>query len=454
MSGSPINGGFLKFFDTGTSAPKSVFADSSLSISIGSDVRLDGAGRVPPLFLDGGYKVILTDSGGNELRTADPIGLDTDITNFDLWGSSNTYNIPNIVKGSNDLYYQSLADINLNNDPTSSPTFWEQVYFFPTWNTAQNYSSGQVVIASNGRNYMSVVGSNQANDPTLDSGSNWLRIVVESDSASFDEVTIVKLDAEQKGLRFTNDGALRWKLNFDSDESLDINRYDALGVLTDAPLSFSSASGDAVFNNQVAVSDNLSVSSGNLSVSDGNVSFDQDGSAVGFNLNLSSDLLQQNAISFQDAGVDRWIMGQDVGNNFILNRYNSSGVIQALVLSVDNGSDDILLAGNVQFRNTDQGVDVASPNGGSLNFNFPSLGLNTENTAFDFFDNTNTSGDKLINVYQGDGTSTRTLQIDAETGSIHPGFDRIGSDGVKLGKIVLSTLSPSGGEDGDLWLRY
>lgn len=441
-SGSPNSGGFLVFYDTGTTDPKDVYSDSAFSTSIGNTVRLDSSGRIPTIYLNGAYSVALQDKNGNQLDSADPIGVDTVVTAFDDWLSSSTYNTGDIVTGSNGLNYQSTQDSNLNNDPTSTSGFWEQFYFLPTWETTQTYSAGQLAIGSDGNVYQSQAGANSGNDPTLDDGTNWKSLLQSGDDVELGGLTLTKTDATTTGVTFDNDGTTRWVLNFDASENLTLDRYTAGGALIDSSLSFDVSTGEATFANDMTIT--------------GNQTLNQDTNAATVSLDMTSDAAQQALIAFQDAGVDRWILGQSVSNSFSLARYNSSGIIQGTPFYLNDGSDNLHLEGNLQFDTTAQGIDVASPNGGVMNFNFPLLSLNTENTAFDFFDNTNTSGDRLVNVYRGDGSSDVTFQIDAEDGSIHPAFDRAGETepGVKLNKITLSTNSPTGGEDGDLWLRY
>ncbi len=455
IAGSPINGGFLEFFDTGTSDAKVVYSDANLTQSIGSVVRLDGSGRVPAVFLNGAYAVTLTDADGNEIDSADPIGIDTDITNFDDWGIANTYNIPDIVTGSDNLFYQSIVDTNLGNDPTAQPSaFWEQFFFMPTWNTAQTYSSGMIVIASNGRTYSSQLGSNQGNDPTLDSGVNWEIIVQNMDDLDISSLIISKTGAIATSLSFQSDDLISWVWDFDSDENMSLDRYIA-GALQDTVLSINNATGALTIVSDVGSTGDFTINSGDLTVDTGDIIFSQDGNATFTSVALTSDISQTNQIAFQDATIDRWVVGQNNANNFSLVSFNSSGLDPQTIFFVNDGETDInVQSGNIIFPNTAQGIDVGSANGGALNFNF--TGVDTDDTAFDFFDNTTTTGERLFNIYQGDGTSTITCQINAETGSIYPAFDRAGESdiGVKLGKITLSTDAPTGGEDGDLWLRY
>lgn len=437
ISGSPINGGFLKFFDTGTDDPKSVFSDSDFATDIGNEVRLSASGRVPDIYLNGAYSVTLTDADGNELDSADPIGLDTDITNFDLWDISNTYNIPDIVLGSDDLYYQSIVDTNLGNDPTSQPSaFWEQFFFLPTWNTAQTYATGQISIGSDGRAYQSQLGSNTGNDPTSDDGTNWQILLQNDDDIDVAGLTISKLGANAASLTFQSDVLTSWLWDFDASENLSLDRYIA-GTLQDTVLSIDNATGAMTL------------------VSD--VTLTQDANAVDLQMFLSADDGQNVSIEFQNAGIRRWEIGHNTTNVFSLTGYDNTGGNSQPIWFVNEDETDLwITSGNIIFNATDQGVDGGSANGGAVNFNFPNLSVNTEDTAFDFFDNTTTTGERLFNIYQGDGTTTVTLQIDAENGTIHTAFDRAAETdaGVKLGKIILSEDAPSGGEDGDLWLRF
>jgi len=442
ISGSPINGGFLKFFVTLTSTPKNVFGDSGLTQSIGNEVRLSGSGRVPALFLNGAYRVTLTDANGNELDSADPIGIDTDIVNFDEWQSTNTYNIPDVVKGvgSDDLYYQSIVDTNLNNTPGAGSAFWEQFYFLPTWNTAQTYNAGQLAIASDNRTYQSQVGSNTGNNPTSDSGTNWRILLQSNDTITAAGLIIDKIEAGSAGLSYVSASNQRWNWFFDTDESLKLNRFNSSGVLQDATLSFVNSTGIATFNNNVVV------------LGDGTFSRDGDGAEIRFD--LTSDAAQIASVQFQDATVKRWEIGQNAANSFILTRYNASGADPQTPWFVLQNENDVQFNGNIEFVNTNQGFEVKSTSNSSMDFNF--TGLTTNTATFDFFDNTTTTGTRLFNIHKGNVTNAITLQVIAETGTIHPSFDRAGETdaGVKLGKITLSSNAPTGGEDGDLWLRF
>lgn len=74
-AGAPYAGGTLYFYATNSSTPLAVYSDETLSSSIGTSVPLNSAGRPDTaIFLQNlPYKVVLKDSSGNEIWTADPV---------------------------------------------------------------------------------------------------------------------------------------------------------------------------------------------------------------------------------------------------------------------------------------------------------------------------------------------------------------------------------------------
>lgn len=70
--GRPLAGGFLYFYQSGTTTPQSAYQDSSLTIAHPNPITLDAAGRVPVFYLaDGAIKIRLSDSGGVTIIAAD-----------------------------------------------------------------------------------------------------------------------------------------------------------------------------------------------------------------------------------------------------------------------------------------------------------------------------------------------------------------------------------------------
>ena len=73
--GNPISGARWKFYISGTTTPRNVYSDSTLSVSLGSSIAADAEGRFPQIFLRDNLamKGILTDGGGTSILTLDPI---------------------------------------------------------------------------------------------------------------------------------------------------------------------------------------------------------------------------------------------------------------------------------------------------------------------------------------------------------------------------------------------
>jgi len=70
------SGAHLKFYISQTSTPKNVYSDAARSVSIGADLTLNSAGWYNgEIFLnsDSAYKVVLEDSAGSVIWTADPV---------------------------------------------------------------------------------------------------------------------------------------------------------------------------------------------------------------------------------------------------------------------------------------------------------------------------------------------------------------------------------------------
>lgn len=73
-TGVPIPGAKLFFYLTGTSTPQNTYSDAALTVPNPNPVVANGAGVFPNIFLSGAvYKVVLTDSLGNQIWTADPV---------------------------------------------------------------------------------------------------------------------------------------------------------------------------------------------------------------------------------------------------------------------------------------------------------------------------------------------------------------------------------------------
>lgn len=90
------------------------------------------------------------------------------------WDSVVTYDIGEIVEGSDSKSYKGITSTNQGNDPTSSAANWEEVKIRRVWNAAITYGLGDQVDGSDGLLYFSLIASNLNNNPTTDATStNW-----------------------------------------------------------------------------------------------------------------------------------------------------------------------------------------------------------------------------------------------------------------------------------------
>lgn len=127
-NGDPIVGAKLYFYEVGTTTLKTIYSNAGLSTSTTNPQVADPEGRYSgDIFLNGLYKVVQKDADDVTIWTKDPIGTSAE-GQFELWSTDKTYNIPEVVLGSDDEYYISLTDSNQGNDPTISTTDWELFY--------------------------------------------------------------------------------------------------------------------------------------------------------------------------------------------------------------------------------------------------------------------------------------------------------------------------------------
>jgi hypothetical protein len=77
-NGLELAGGSLSFFASTTSTPQAIYSDATLATPLATCgagcYTLDGSGRAPVIYLSAvAYKVVLKDSGGSTIATADPV---------------------------------------------------------------------------------------------------------------------------------------------------------------------------------------------------------------------------------------------------------------------------------------------------------------------------------------------------------------------------------------------
>lgn len=171
-AGDPLVSGKMYYFESGTDTPKPTFADINLTIPNTHPVVLTADGRLPNVFFDGPARQKLTDSDDVQLWDKDPVGGENIGGNFEQWLPSVIYSVNDIVEGSDGNFYLSFTDGNENNDPTTSPAFWQQIEFINVWNVNVTYALGDIVKASDNDFYKSLVADNVGNDP-VSSPTKW-----------------------------------------------------------------------------------------------------------------------------------------------------------------------------------------------------------------------------------------------------------------------------------------
>lgn len=131
-NGQPLAFGTLEFRLSGApSTLLNTYSDSSLNNANTNPVVLDGEGRLPSVFLDGVYDVEIKDKDGVLIGQLDPVGGEGGSRfAFADFVSTTIYGINDIVEGSDGLFYISLKNSNLGNDPTTdSGANWQEILF-------------------------------------------------------------------------------------------------------------------------------------------------------------------------------------------------------------------------------------------------------------------------------------------------------------------------------------
>ena len=162
-AGDPLGGGKIYFYESGTTTPKTTYADVNFTVPNTNPVVLTAAGRQPNIFFNGNAKAILTDSNDVQILARDPVGETA--SNFgDPWVATRIYSTNAVVIGSDGVYYRSLVPANQNNNPVTTSGYWSLLYSVQ-WNAGITYQEGAVV-TYDGEQYQSLQGSNLNQNPS------------------------------------------------------------------------------------------------------------------------------------------------------------------------------------------------------------------------------------------------------------------------------------------------
>lgn len=171
--GSVASSGKLYFYENkDPNTKKDTFSNEGETIANTNPVLLDGEGRCPPIFGSGRYTVVLKSNKNIQQWSRDDVDLTDLLGQFADWSAIISYNIGDIVQASDGRYYSSLTNNNLGNDPTTTPTVWEQIEYITVWNENATYSEDDLVIFG-GAFYRSVINSNLNNQPDSSSTFIW-----------------------------------------------------------------------------------------------------------------------------------------------------------------------------------------------------------------------------------------------------------------------------------------
>ena len=209
-NGDPVVNGWLQFLTTGSNNTlKATYADKNYQIANANPLQLDAEGRCPDVFGLGDYRVVSflndpedEDSPGEQLQVFDPVTAQETITGsggtgtvFDQWDATVYYDLGDIVTR-NLIYYRSLANLNLGNDPELQEATWERVDFLFWWNSTVFYETGNMVFYDDNL-WFSLIDSNQGNSPPT-SPSAWRRGATgyKGFSNKTTDYTVVSLDRD------------------------------------------------------------------------------------------------------------------------------------------------------------------------------------------------------------------------------------------------------------------
>lgn len=167
--------GSLMFFVSGTSTALVTYADDAETTANPTIVPVLTNGNIGNVFFTGEAKVIYFDEFDQQYAERDPVSSSSSAGGggLSVWDNGTTYQLNNIVQGSNGKQYKSLTSANIGNDPTVSPANWEDVRFIGVWNTNITYVVGDTVKTTTG-NLWKALTATSGNDPEADSGTNWL----------------------------------------------------------------------------------------------------------------------------------------------------------------------------------------------------------------------------------------------------------------------------------------
>jgi len=247
-NGDPLSAGTINFYEKGTLTPKTTYSDEALTVANPDPVVLDAAGRQPDVFFDGEARAILKNSSGTTIEDTDPVGESVNDSGIGDWSSSATYDIYDLVKGSDSLYYLSVQNSNTGNDPTTpSPSWWMQASIFTEYNSNYNYLDGNIVVYDR-QLWISQQDSNQGNTPAYAS-SFWIPLARELRTSFSVKTAAFNFDKGKVFLINSSGGAFAGTLPANPDQGDRVGAIDVTGSWKDENFTIArAASGEQIMN--------------------------------------------------------------------------------------------------------------------------------------------------------------------------------------------------------------
>ena len=170
--------GQLFFYESEQNILKTTYEDQQQQIPNSNPVQLSAIGLAPNIFYRGSARVVLRTVEGQEFER-DPVGGENSFADFGQWLDYIGYDTTDIVE-LNGSFYISKTDGNQGNDPSLTPGSnldWTLINFLELYNSTTTYVIGDVVNTSGGALWASQSAANLDNSPSTDDGTYWIPAV-------------------------------------------------------------------------------------------------------------------------------------------------------------------------------------------------------------------------------------------------------------------------------------
>lgn len=174
--GELLSGGSLGFYENGSTSIKKNTYNADGGAENLNPLPLTGEGRVPSCWGDGIYTLVLRAApiapladfeDGEIIWVRNGYEFGESAGQFGDWSPNGRYDLNEIVRYTDGLYYLSESNGNIGNYPNVSGVSWSQIGFLRYWNADKDggYLTDDIVI-KNGKLYRSTVDDNETTPPS------------------------------------------------------------------------------------------------------------------------------------------------------------------------------------------------------------------------------------------------------------------------------------------------